>query len=95
MLDFGQVKIDSRIMHDPVPCIVEEVESKIEQAGGCGLAVHQNVFLRQMPPARPHEQRRYRFIEPVALAFRTGVFDGAANGIAHIDLTIERARPCW
>ena len=48
-----------------------------------------------MPAARAHQQRRNLVVELVPLAFRTGEFDGAADGVAQIDLPVEIVRPCW
>ena len=93
MLHFGQIQIDARIVHDAVMSIVEEIHREIEQAGRGGLAIHEDMFFRQVPTARADQQGCHLRVQTVLLAFRAGEFNGAAQRIAHVDLAVERAGP--
>ena len=73
--------------------VVEKEEAEIEQRGRYRLAIHQKVFLFEMPSARPHFQHRRARRKIVALAFRAGVTDGLAHGVPQIELPVDGILP--
>ena len=57
------------------------------------MALHQKMFLRQVPSARAHEQRSRLLVELVLLAFGAGEADLAPHRIAQVHLAIDHVAP--
>ena len=47
---------------------MKEIQSEIKQARRYHLTIHLQMFLRQMPATRPHQQRRRLFVELISLS---------------------------
>ena len=58
-----------------------------------GFAVDQKVLFHQVPAARTHHQRGGLFAQLVVLAFGAGIGDGAADGVAQVDLALDDVPP--
>jgi hypothetical protein len=71
---------------------VEEVEAEVEQRARDGCAVDLHVLLGQVPAARAHQQHGGLLVQRVLLAVR-GEVDGAAHGVAQVDLALDHVRP--
>jgi hypothetical protein len=68
IFQLGQVEVrPADAVQLPSRALVE-VEPEVDQAPRHGLSVHQNVALRKMPSARPHDDCRYVFAQTVFLA---------------------------
>ena len=70
--------------------IMEKIEPEIEQPARHRLAIHMEVLLRQMPAARTHQQHRRLLVQLVLLAFGTRETDLAADGVAHVLLSLDQ-----
>src|SRR5262249_48792692 len=92
-LQLGQIKVGPAAAREQRLRVVKEIQGEIEYRTRDGAAVHQDVPFDQVPAARAHEQCGGLFVEPVALALRTVVLDGAIDGIAQIDLTFDHVLP--
>ena len=75
-LHFRQVEIRARAVGDQRLGVVEEEQAEIEERGGDGLAIHQEVFFHQVPAARADHQDGRVLAEFVALPLGAGVGDG-------------------
>ena len=87
-LQFGQVEIRARAVGDQGPGVVEEEQAEIEERRRDGFAIDQEVLFHQVPAARADHQDRRRFAHFVELSLGAGVGDGAADGIAQVDLAL-------
>jgi hypothetical protein len=72
---------------------MEEVEPEVDQAPRHGLSVHQNVALRKMPSARPHDDCRYVFAQTVFRAGIRGEIDAPVESIDDVQLTGDDVVP--
>ena len=94
VFQLGDVVIDAALARHPHPVVVKEIEAEIHQAAGDRLAIHQQMFFRQMEAARPGDQHRRVGSQLIALAvIRVGVTDGAQIGIAQINLPLHHVLP--
>ena len=66
---------------------MEEVETEVDQAARHRRSVHDDVFLGQVPAARPHDDRGEVLAERIGLALGRGEVDGAVEGVAQVELT--------
>src|SRR5690349_16849705 len=95
MLDLGKIKINSGALLFPAASVVKEIQREIEETRRSRLAIHFNMFFRQMPTTRSHQESCDVFIELIILSLRTRKFNRSANGVADIDLAIESCLPGW
>ena len=70
----------ARHRRQPAPA---QEDRDVEQAGRDGPPVDEHVALLQVPPARPHDERRELLAERVALALGRGERERAAGRVAH------------
>src|SRR5579885_1246855 len=92
-LHLGEIKIGSGPVLNEGGSVVKEIQAKIEQRGRYRLAARERVFLDKVPSARPHQQNRRFFRQPVVLAFRTCVLDHAADGVFQIQIAVDVVAP--
>ena len=57
-LELRQVEVRPAALVEQAPAVVEEVEAEVEEAAGDQVAVDEEVALREVPAARPHQERR-------------------------------------
>ena len=74
---------------------MEEVEAEVDERAHHGPSVHLDVSLVEVPAARPRHDDRYAVgvLQRVVLAFRGGELDGAAHGVAQVDLAADDVGP--
>src|SRR5205807_9474898 len=72
MFELGQEEVNAGAVLEAGAGVGKEIESEIKQTARGGLAIHPNVFFRQVPAARTNQQRRNPIIELVLLPLRTG-----------------------
>src|SRR4029434_1825470 len=60
-LHFREVKVRTAAARDQFLRVVEEVEAEIEQSARRRFAIHQQVFLNQVPAAWPNDKNRDLF----------------------------------
>jgi hypothetical protein len=72
---------------------VEEHQAEIENAAGDALAVHQHMFLVQMPAARPNLQGGDFIVQLVFLAGFVDKAELAADGVFQIHLALNLVKP--
>ena len=89
----GQVEIRPTALPHKRLGVVEEVQTEIEERPRDLGSVNQKMLFVQVPTARADQQRRDLLVQAVALAFRAVEGDGAADGIAQIDLAVEVVGP--
>ena len=94
-LQLGQIEIGARSCVDQSTGVVEEVETKIEQARRNGRTIDEQMILRQVPTSRANQQRRYILIEPVHSAVRVNEFNRALDRINQVDLALDEVAPSW
>ena len=93
ILQFGQVEIRARAVGDQGLGVVEEEETEIEERGRDGFAIDQKVLFHQVPAARADHQDGRGLAHFVELSLGAGVGDGAAHGIAQVDLSLDDVAP--
>src|SRR2546427_9097863 len=89
----GEIEVRSGPSRDKLLCVVEEEQAEVDEARGGGFAVDADMPFGEMPSARPDEQRRELAVQPVCLAFRARVRDGAPCGMAEGDLGLHPVSP--
>ena len=72
--------------------VPRHVQPEVEERGRDRLLVHERVPLRQVPAARPDQQRRDFLVQPVRLVRRLER-DLAAHGVGHIPLPLDDVLP--
>src|SRR5699024_3212475 len=92
-LELGKIKVRPGSPCDQLPCIVEEVQSEIDQAGRNRTTVDPNVLLHEMPTAWPRDDRRGIIAHGVALAGLRREIDVASNRIIEVELTVDDIVP--
>ena len=93
MLQLGEVEIDARAARQALAGVVEEIHGKVEQAGACGFATDQEMFLGKVPAARAHQERGRLGAQRVLLPLGACVGDGAADRVDDVCLSLERRLP--
>src|SRR5450759_771744 len=88
----GQVEVRAAALSEKPPGVVKEVKAEVEEAARNGLAVDLNLFLVQMPAARPHKQGRDLVVESVFLALGAGEIDPPLDGVDQVDLPFHEVR---
>ena len=68
-LQLGQVEVGAGAAVELLAGVVEEREREVDQAAGDRLPVDEHVLLREVPPARAHQERRDLLVELVLLSF--------------------------
>ncbi|KAI3485184.1 hypothetical protein L1887_51469 [Cichorium endivia] len=93
-LHLGQVEVRAVAGSDELVGVVEEVETKVDERAGHGLAVDDNVLLVEVPSTRAHEQHGGLALglELVLLVVHLEV-DAAVDGGAHVDLAVHQVGP--
>ena len=93
-LHLGQVEVGPTATSQQFLRVVEEVEAEVEDGAGHGLAIDEHVPLFQMPAAGADKEHG-DFVVELVLLLRDGVGigDGAADGVAQIDLAVEQVVP--
>src|SRR5579862_6197770 len=74
---------------------MKEVQAKIEDATRDRLPIDQYVLFVQVPASWSDQQHCRLRVELVGFTLRACEGDGAADGIAHIDLSLNSRIPCW
>src|SRR5207244_2632552 len=72
-LELRQIEVRPAAALEQFPRVVEEREPEVEERGGYGFAVDREMPLRQVPAARPDQQRRDLVVQPIALLTRVDV----------------------
>ena len=68
-LQLRQVEVRAGAAVELLAGVVEEREREVDQAAGDRLPVDEHVLLREVPPARAHQERRDLLVELVLLSF--------------------------
>ena len=93
-LHFGQVEVRAAAAREQFFGVVKEIESEIEDGTGHRFAIDEDVPLFKVPAARAHKQNGGLVVELVLLAGGgIGERDGAADGIAQIDVAVDQVVP--
>ncbi len=87
-----QVKIGAGATLAQRPCIVEEIQCKIEDGPGNRLAVDQHVLLVEVPASRARNQDRNPVVEPVGPSTLLEP-DRAAHCVVQVDLAVDHVGP--
>jgi len=94
VLEFRQVEIGAGARARQRLVVVGQKDRKVEQRTRDRLAVDVQMFFRQVPAARAHDQCRRARAKPVRLATaRIDVADFAVDGVAQIDLAVDHVLP--
>ena len=88
-LQLRQIEIWSGATLQQFGSVVEEVQAKVKQPARHGQPIHLEVAFHQVPAAGADQQHGSLFIQAIDLTFGAGEADFAANGIAHIALSID------
>ena len=72
---------------------MEEVHAEVEQRARHRLAVDQEMALRQMPAAGPHEQRGGVLAQLVVASVRAVVGDRPLDRVAQVDVALDHVAP--
>ena len=93
-LHLGQVEVGAGAAGEELLRVVEGVEAEVEEGAGHGFAVDEHVALFEVPAAGADEEDGGRVVEFVTL-FGGRVFegDGAADGVAQVELAVEQVVP--
>ena len=95
-LHLGQVKVWACPALDELMGVVEEVQSKVEQATGDGLAIHGKVLLLEVPASSTRNQRGELAVgAELVLLLALLEVDLPANGVVQVELAIDHVVPCW
>ena len=89
----GQIEIGAGAAVEQRLGVVEEVQAEVEEAGRDGLAIDEHMLFRQVPAARAHQQGGDLLVEAIVFAFRAVEVDGAADGVAQVDLSLDSGFP--
>ena len=93
-LDLRQVEVRSGPGAGQRLVVVGEEQREVEQRTRHRLAVDAHVLLRQVPAARPHDERRGMLAQPVDPAGGLVLeSDGAAHGIGEVHLPADDVLP--
>ena len=94
-LHLGQVEVRAGAALDQLGRVVEEVEAKVEQAAGYGLAVDGEVLLVEVPAAGAADERRQAAVGAQAVPFVALLeVDLAADGVVEVELAVDHVVPC-
>jgi hypothetical protein len=95
-LHLGQVEVRAGAALDQLGGVVEEVEAKVEQAAGNGLAIDGEVLLVEVPAAGAADERRQAAVGAQAVPFVALLeVDLAADGVVEVELAVDHVVPCW
>src|SRR5437870_11938242 len=89
----GKIEVRSRSPGDEILRVMEEEQTEIDEARGGGFTVDADMPFGEMPSTGPDEERRDLRLQPIFLALRTHVHDGAAHGIAEVRLALHDVPP--
>ena len=92
-LQLGDVKVGAAAAGQQLLGVVEEVEAKVEEGAGHGLAVDLNMLLRQGPAAGADDEGGQLLVKLVILAFGAGEGQGATDGRGEILLALQGGTP--
>src|SRR5258708_6189880 len=92
-LELGQVEVRSAAALEELLRVVEEVQAEVHERAGDRLAVDQEVLLEEVPAARPHDHRRERFVQRVALALGAREVDLPADRVDEVGLAGHHVLP--
>ena len=93
-LELRQVEIGAGSPADQLVHIVEKVQTKVDERGGDGLAVDEEMVLGKVQATGAHEEHRDLVVEPVFLGgdgMAEG--DGAMHCIEEVLLALHDVRP--
>ena len=95
-LHLGQVEVWSRSALDELVCVVEEVQSKVEQPTRDGLSINGEVLLLEMPSSRASNECGERSVgAELVLLLALLEVDLLADGVVEVELTVDHVVPCW
>ena len=93
-LHLGEVEVGAEAAALGLEGVVEEVETKVEEGGGHGLAVNGDVLLLQMPATGTDDEGGQRAIRPQLVVLGANLeVDLATVGIVEVDLAIDHVVP--
>ncbi|CAM5269588.1 hypothetical protein SMICM304S_06014 [Streptomyces microflavus] len=93
VLQLGQVEVRSTAGVELPPGAVEEVEAEVDQGGGNGPFVDDEVLLREMPAPGPDHDGGGPVGEPVLLAGLAGEVDAPVDGVDQGQLALDDVLP--
>ena len=82
VLELRQVEVRTRAPAQELGGVVVQVQAEVHECTRDRLVAVQPVLLGQVPAARPHDEHRGLFVEPVGLAFGGRVREVAAHRAA-------------
>jgi hypothetical protein len=95
-LHLGQVEVWSRSALDELVCVVEEVQSEVEQSTGDWLAVDREVLLLEMPSSRAsNECGECPVGAELVLLLALLEVDLLADGVVEVELAVDHVVPSW
>ena len=95
-LHLGQVEVWSGSALDKLMCVVEEVESKVEQSTRDGLAINCEVLLLQVPASRASDECGQCSVgAELVLLLALLEVDLLADGVVEVELSVDHVVPCW
>ena len=92
VLQLWEVEVRGRTPVEGLSGVMEEDEAEVHEAGRRWLTVDLDVTLGEVPTPWPDDQRGGLVVDGVTLAV---ALEGevTANGVAHVDLTVEHVVP--
>jgi hypothetical protein len=77
-------------------CVVEEVETEVEEGVGDGFAVDGEILLFEMPTSRTNNRcRKYAVGAEFIFLFSLLEVDLSTDGVVEVDLAIDHVVLCW
>ncbi len=92
-LELGEVEVRPARFAQQALGVVKEVEAEIEEAAGNRPTAEHYMAFVEVPPARPHDQRRDLVVEPVVLSLGAREGERSLDGVDQVDLTLDQVRP--
>src|SRR5437763_7954359 len=92
-LHLGQIEVRATAAGDELLGVVKKVEREVEDAARDRRAVDLDGLLRQVPAARPHEERGELRVQLVFLDLRRDVVDLAPDRVAQIEVALDVVVP--
>lgn len=90
----GQIEVGAGATLDQLLRIMEEVETKVEEAAGDWLSIDSEMLLLQVPASCTSNQRRQPSIGPqLVLLVALFEIDLSPNGVIEVDLAVDHVLP--
>lgn len=93
-LHLGQVEVWAKSTLDELVCVVEKVQTKVEESTGDGLAIDSEVLLLEVPPTGTgNEGGECAVGAKLVLLLALLEIDLAADGVVKVGLSVDHVVP--